>query len=131
MVYLGVQTPGKPWSVKSRGLAEGLMLYEQSVNRFGIPLREATDPDMDGWYEVDDEEIDYSEAAFEEYSRNNKNPEPGVMPRIINTRVADRDRPPEARTPVGGEGLARASSSHTEEESLDEVGDGLKVETSI
>lgn len=121
MVYLGVQTPGKPWSVKSRGLAEGLMLYEQSVNRFGIPLREATDPDMDGWYEVDDEEIDYSEAAFEEYSRNTKHPEPGVIPRVVNTRPPGADRPPETRTSGGKPG----------EEGLDEVIDGLTVEQSL
>lgn len=120
MVYLGLQEPGKPWTVKSRGLAEGLSLYEQSVNRFGIPLREATDPDMDGWYEVDDEDIDYAEAAFEEYSKATKNPEPGAMLRVVNTKVPDSDRPEGARRP-----------SPRGEEGLGDVVDGLKMEPSL
>lgn len=85
MEYLGHEAPSSPWSRKSRGLAEGLLLYEQSVNQFGIPLREATDDEMDGWYEVDDTRIDHSVAALQRWEKETKKPEPGVIPRIVNT----------------------------------------------
>lgn len=96
MEYLGLEPAGTGWSYRSRGLAEGLMLYEQGLNRFGIPRRLATDDDADGWYEVDDTMVDYAEAAFARWEKETKNPEPGVQPRIVDTRV---EKAPPPRTP--------------------------------
>lgn len=101
MVYLGKTPPGRPWSQKSQALAEGLLLYEESINEYGIPIKEATDPDMDGWYEVDDDTIDYSVAAIEEYKKSNKNIEPGTILKIVANRPDEEDRPEEARRPTG------------------------------
>lgn len=86
MEYLGLEPPGSPWSKRSRGLAEGLLIYEKSVNQFGIPLREATDDEMDGWYEVDDTRVDHSVAALQRWEKDTKKPDPGVIPRIVDTR---------------------------------------------
>lgn len=80
MVYLGLEPPGSPWSLKSRGLAQGLILHEDGTNRLGIPVHVAQDPDHAGFFEVDDSLIDHSEAALEEWNRENKKPEPGVIP---------------------------------------------------
>lgn len=117
MVYLGKTAPGKPWSQKSQALAEGLLLYEENVNEYGIPIREATDSEMDGWYEVDDTMIDYSVAAIEEYKKSNRNIEPGTLLRVVNTRVDDEDRPEAARRPTG-----------KGDESLGDVSPGLPKE---
>ena len=43
----------KAWSTRDRALAEGLWLYEAGMGPHGIPMLRATDPDADGWYEVD------------------------------------------------------------------------------
>lgn len=120
MVYLGLVKPGEPWGKKSRALAEGLMLHEEQINEFGIPLRFATDPEMDGWYEVDDETVDYSVAALEEYRKNTKSPEPGARLAIVNTKVNDEDRPEEARRPVprGEEDLGGTTTGLPRESSL-------------
>lgn len=95
------------------------MLYEQSINEHGIPFREATDPDMDGWYEVDDTVIDYAVAAIEEYRKNNKNIEPGTQLRVINGKVDEEERPEGARAPVRGE------------DSLGDVSPGLPTEKAL
>jgi hypothetical protein len=86
MEYLGLEAPGSPWSKRSRGLAEGLMVYERSINAFGIPLSEATNDEMDGWYEVDDSKVDHAVAALQRWEKETKKPEPGVIPRIVDTR---------------------------------------------
>lgn len=80
MEYLGLEPPGSPWSLKSRGLAQGLILHEDGTNRLGIPVHVAQDPDNAGFFEVDDSLIDHSEAALEEWQRQNEKPEPGVVP---------------------------------------------------
>ena len=76
------------------------MLYEDSVNEFGIPVREAQDPENDGWFEVDDETIDFAKAAYDEYQAATKKQEPGAILRVINTRVDEEDRPEGARRPA-------------------------------
>ena len=96
-VYLGVKKPGTAWSLRSRALAEGLALYEESVNELGFPKREATDPERDGWYEVDDSMVDYSVAAMEEYRKSTKDIEPGVLLRVIDTYKGEEARPEQAR----------------------------------
>ncbi len=96
MQYLGLEQPGDPWSKRSRGLAEGLLIHEDSLNRFGIPRRVATDDEMDGWYEVDDTTVDHAEAAFKRWEKDTKHPELGVQPRIIDTRITEA--PPKRHT---------------------------------
>lgn len=66
----------------------------------GFPLREAYDPERDGWYEVNDDTVDYSLAALEEYKKNTKNPEPGVQLKVVDTYEGEGSRPKEARKPV-------------------------------
>lgn len=82
MVYLGLEPPGSPWSLKSRGLAQGLILHEDGTNRLGVPVHVARDPDNAGFFEVDDSLIDHSEAAFEEWQAQNQKPDPGVLPLV-------------------------------------------------
>lgn len=82
MVYLGLEPPGSPWSLKSRGLAQGLILHEDGTNRLGIPVHVARDPDNAGFFEVDDSLIDHSEAALEEWQAQNQKPDPGVVPAV-------------------------------------------------
>lgn len=82
MEYLGLEPPGSPWSLKSRGLAQGLILHEDGTNRLGIPVHVARDPDNAGFFEVDDSLIDHSEAALEEWQAQNQKPDPGVVPAV-------------------------------------------------
>lgn len=82
MEYLGLESPGSPWSLKSRGLAQGLILHEDGTNRLGIPVHVAQNPDNSGFFEVDDSLIDHSEAALEEWNRQNEKPDPGVIPTV-------------------------------------------------
>ncbi len=96
-VYLGKKDPGTAWSLRSRALAEGLALYDENVNELGIPLREATDPERDGWYEIDDSTVDYSQAALEEYRKSTKDMEPGVMLKVVDTYEGEEERPQAAR----------------------------------
>ena len=100
-MFLALQDPGTPWSLRFRSLAAGLTLYEENTNELGFPIREAFDPERDGWYEVDDETVDYSLAALEEYRRTTKNPEPGVQLKVKDTYEGDDNRPPEVRRPLG------------------------------
>lgn len=116
-MYLGRKDPGTAWSLRSRALAEGLALYEESINELGFPLREAYDPERDGWYEVNDETVDYSIAALEEYRKNQKNPEAGVQLRVVDTYEEEAERPAAARRPAAPRGS---------DESLDNVGPGLE-----
>lgn len=80
MEYLGIEPPGSPWSLKSRGLAQGLIIHEDGTNRHGIPTHVARDPDNAGFFEVDDSMIDHAEAAYGEWERENPKPDPGVLP---------------------------------------------------
>ena len=89
LVYLGRSQPGAPWTHKDRLLAEGLTFYEDSLNRHGIPWRLATDPDLDGWFEVDDSLVDHTEAALERWQKDTKSRVPGTVPRIVDTRGKD------------------------------------------
>jgi hypothetical protein len=116
-VYLGKKDPGTAWSLRSRALAEGLVLYEESVNEFGFPLREVNDPERDGWYEVDDSLVDYSQAAMEEYRKATKDQDPGVQLRVIDTWEGEEARPAAARHVV---------RPPRDEAGLDAVGPGLE-----
>lgn len=89
MEYLGLEPSGSPWSLKSRGLAEGLMLHEDGTNRLGVPTHVARDPENAGFFEVDDSVIDHAEAALEQWQKDNKEPELGVQPAV---RLDERAR---------------------------------------
>lgn len=103
-MYLGKKEPGTAWSLRSRSLAEGLTLYEESINEFGIPLREAYDPERDGWYEVDDTTIDFAVAAMETYRKTTKDQEPGVQLTVKDTWEGEEARPEAAqRKPPAGD----------------------------
>lgn len=43
---------------------------------------------MDGWYEVDDTGVDHMEAALARWQKDHPSPDPGVVPRVIDTRAA-------------------------------------------
>jgi hypothetical protein len=60
-VYLGTRR-GKRWTEVDRGLAEGLIVYESSLNPLGIPAWEARDESR-GW--TVDEDVDFAMAAVE------------------------------------------------------------------
>lgn len=80
MTYLG------DWSGRDRALAEGLLLYEASTGPHGVPMRDALDPDNDGWFEVD-EQVDYAQAAIERWRESKRgNAEPGMFPVVIDAR---------------------------------------------
>ncbi len=110
MEYLGLEEPGSPWSRRSRGLAEGLLAYEDSLNRLGFPRRLATDDDADGWYEVDDSVVDYAEAALQRWEKDNPNAEPGTLPRVVDTRL---EKLPPRRAPSPPEPEEEASGRST------------------
>jgi hypothetical protein len=90
MVYLGHEPPDAPWSLKSRGLAQGLLLYEDGTNRLGIPHHVARDPENAGFFEVDDSLIDHAEAAYEQWQKENTSPEPGALPVVRLDERAQR-----------------------------------------
>lgn len=77
------------------------------MNDLGFPLREALDPERDGWYEVDDNTVDYAQAALDEYRKATKNQDPGVRLKVVDTYEGDEDRPEAARRPAsrGEQGL--------------------------
>jgi hypothetical protein len=82
----------RTWSTRDRGLAEGLLLYEAGMGPHGIPMHAATDPDMDGWYEVD-ERTDYAQAAIDRWRDSlHGKPEPGVYPVVRDVRQ-EREAP--------------------------------------
>ena len=60
-------------------------------------MREATDPERDCWYEVDDTTVDFSVAALEEYRRATKDIDPGALLKVVDTYEGDDDRPEGAR----------------------------------
>ena len=121
MEYLGIEPPGSPWSLKSRGLAQGLILHEDGTNRLGIPTHVAQDQANAGFFEVDDSLIDHSEAALDEWRRENEKPDPGVLPVVRldekavkaakarrEARKAAAQQPPEvADQALSGAGLDR------------------------
>jgi hypothetical protein len=81
----------REWSSRDRGLAEGLLLYEQGTGPHGFPMRYATDDDNDGWFEVV-ERTDYAQAAIDQWREGLKGRHvPGVFPVVIDTRGRDLD----------------------------------------
>lgn len=79
----------REWSSRDRGLAEGFLLYEQSLGPHGFPMHLATDDDMDGWFEVE-ERTDYAQAEIDRWRESLKGRHsPGVFPVVVDTRRTD------------------------------------------
>jgi hypothetical protein len=73
------------WTPRDRALAAGLLAYEASLNEVGIPSWIAQDPEIDGWYEVEEYE-DYVAAALDRWRQESKEPAPGMRARVLDTR---------------------------------------------
>lgn len=71
------------WSRKDRTLAEGLIVLEAMTGDHGHLIEDATDPDRDGFYDVQPT-IDHAAAAKERWeAENNKDREPGTRLRVV------------------------------------------------
>lgn len=79
----------KDWSPRDRGLAEGLLVYEDGRGPHGVPWRDAFDDDLDGWFEVETR-VDHAQAAIEKWRANDgKAAEPGTRVFVVDTRGRD------------------------------------------
>jgi len=54
-----------------------------------------------GWYEVDDSTVCEACAAMEKWQQDNENPEPGVVPVIVDKRPDDRPLGPRPKRQRG------------------------------
>lgn len=71
-------------------MAEGLLLFEAGTGPHGQPMRLATDPDNDGWFEVE-ERIDYAQAAIDRWRDSKRgNTDPGAYPVVTYVRPAPK-----------------------------------------
>lgn len=85
--YLGAR--GGQWTRVDRVLAEGLIVYEGSLNPHGIPADRATDPER--VFKID-EDMDYAVEAYEEAQeeyRTGENRKAGLMLRVIDAGVRE------------------------------------------
>lgn len=78
------------WSPRNRGLAEGLLLYEDDLGPYGYTRRAAMDEANEGEFEVE-ELHDFAQQAIDEWRKDNETPEPGVVPRVVLTPRARRN----------------------------------------
>jgi len=86
----------RDWTQEDRNMAAALLVHESDLGPCGYPHRVTTDPDLDGWIEVDTESeplVCVVCASKDRYRDENKNPEPGELVRIIDRRheMAERD----------------------------------------
>lgn len=63
-------------------------MFEAGRGSHGVPMRLATDPDMDGHFAVE-EGMDYAQAALDQWRAEQKDPQPGVYPVVVNLRARD------------------------------------------
>lgn len=91
---------GNRWTEVDRGLAEGLQVYERSLNEHGFPTWIAQDGEQRF---APDEYIDYAAAAHEDYmesARSSKTKlEPGT--RIVVKHMGARSTPGAKRSREG------------------------------
>lgn len=88
--FFGIEGEGA-FTQTDRAITQGLTLYEQSLCAdCKTPAFESFNPEMDGWYEVDDSAVCYACAAREHYGKlvekSGQHPEPGMKIQIVNTR---------------------------------------------
>ena len=80
------------WSARDQALAVALVAHEASIGRCGKSHAGTTDPDLDGWFEVDTEQVCYACAALERHEREQQEPgEPGQLVRIVDLRTITDD----------------------------------------
>jgi hypothetical protein len=86
----GNGTPGV-WKPQDRFAALALLEYEATLHACGYPRDLAFNPDMSGWFEVDDTNSCAACAALDEYRREHESdpPIPGQVLHVINTRPDD------------------------------------------
>ena len=95
MQYLtGKGRPGR-WTVVDRGLAEGLLLYEESLGDQGFPAWLAQDVEQRF---AADEVIDHAAGAYEAYLAAVKKAGTELAPgtRIVVKHMGARKAPPES-----------------------------------
>lgn len=75
--FFGVEA-GPAWTETDRVLAMALELYERSLcAECSQPRELAWDPEMDGWFEVDDSTVCMACAERERWVKEVKEPQPG------------------------------------------------------
>lgn len=77
----------REWSARDRGLAEGLLAYEDSIGPHGIPWRVALDDEDGSWLEVE-EITDHAQAAIDRWhlEHKGKDSDPGTRLVVVDTR---------------------------------------------
>lgn len=116
-MYLGVDEPPvskrdrliwrHAWNGRDRGLLEGLLLYEASLNDLGFPPHVYTDPDrVFEPDEVEDRAAKVLEETREEYQRG-KNVTPGLRLVVRDAGRRSGAGRREQGEPVDGRGKAR------------------------
>jgi hypothetical protein len=77
----------RDWSARDRGLAEALIVHEESIGPHGIPWRDALNDENDGWFEAE-EVTDYAQAALDRWHKEHqgKDAEPGTRLVVVDTR---------------------------------------------
>lgn len=76
--------PGKyeKWPLRDRQLAEAYILHRATVNALGVRVEKATDPDTEGWWQVESVE-DFSQKALADWREaEGKNSQPWELPRV-------------------------------------------------
>lgn len=91
------------WSEVDRGLAEGLLIYERSLNELGYPEWLARDPEQRF---APDEFIDYAAAAAEDYKASVESSKTKLEPgtRIVVKHMGARSARRPHRDGEGGPG---------------------------
>lgn len=86
----GNGTPGV-WKPQDRFAALALLEHEASLHVCGEPRSLAFNPDMSGYYEVEDGLVCAACAALDEYRKEHAEdaPIPGQVLHVVNTRTAE------------------------------------------
>lgn len=63
----------------------------------GHDLERSSNPDMDGWYKVEETEVCYACAALERWREENEVLEPGLVPFVVDTRPESKPLRPRGR----------------------------------
>lgn len=78
-VFLGISHDSAAnWDERDRGLARALAVHEGTQNGYGIPYKQAHDPDTEGWWQVRFIE-DYAAKAVRD-AREKESPPSDAMP---------------------------------------------------
>ena len=90
----------REWSQEDRTLAAALLAHEADIGPCGYPHRVTTDPELDGWIEVDTDNeprVCVVCASLDRHRADSSSSrEPGELVSIIDRRreMTDREEPP-------------------------------------